>query len=171
MKQSTLKPAPSRETPIGQPDPIPANCLDTTKRIVRIVRPPRSANQPVSLDIQVLKKTVSIGIQVGSPTLPPRQVIASVVTPAPEPPLRSYWTHKVNLPFPPGAAGSAQQIQQSHWNQHQYYSPQFMQPVQQYPLVQVPFQQPNYLPQPFVSRRQRRNADKRQKYSERKQQH
>lgn len=169
LRQSTLKPAPSCKIPNATPDPIPTNCLDNTKRIVRVVKPANSANQTVSLDIKVVPKTVSIGIQVGtpSPDLARHQPRAVVVAPGPEPPLRSYWTHKVNLPYPPAAA-TTEVPPQYQWTQ-QYYAPQFMPTVPQFPFAQAPYQQQIHgYQQPTFSRRQRRNADKRQKYLNRK---
>lgn len=102
-----------------------------------------------------------------------------------EPPLKSYWTHKVNLPYPPATTNqpqshaqqfAQQQFAQQQLAQQQVAQQQFM-PQQQLAFYPAPFMQP--FPQPFVqtpyqqgpilSRRQRRNVDKRQKYIQRHQ--
>lgn len=116
-------------------------------------------------------KTVSIGIQVGPPL---KKRPPSIVVPAQEPPLRAYWTHKINLPFPPdGTCQQQQNIQQ-----------QFVQPVNAYNYQpysqfqqqqQPPYSYTQFIPQSFIqqplqptiTRRQRRNFISKQKYIQR----
>lgn len=183
LKKSTLKPATSKPRQELIPDPIPVNSIDTTKRIVRVVK---NHHNTSTLGVSVVPKTVSIGIQVGSPCAElSRKKIAPVVVPNPEPPLTGFWTHKVNLPYPPQNPIQHHQppIHHQHQPVHQqpihhqtfhhqiqpqfYHQPYEQQPVYQYPqvIVQPPPQVVQYQPhQPFMSRRQRRNNDKRQKY-------
>lgn len=176
LRQSTLKPVAVEPKPIREPDPILVNSVDTTKRIVRVVNRPL---QTPTLDIEVVPKTRSIGVQVCTPSLEidNRQGVAPIVAPAPEPPHKSYWTHKVNLPYPPVqepqmVVNATYMQQQSppvqYLQQHPYYQPlpytlqPFIQEVG--PFTPVPF---GYQPQP--SRRQKRNFNKSQKYLQRKQ--
>lgn len=163
LRRSTLKPVASKVARIQKPDPVPANCVDTTKRIVRIVHsPPR----PATLGITLVPQTRSIGVQVGTPSV---QLQVKPIAPPAEPPLRSYWTHHVNLPYPPSHVAQQQsmvnvpQQHAAHYYQPAYvpsYSPSYAQPqVNQH----VTYQQP--------SRRQRRNVIKKQKYMQRHQYH
>lgn len=98
LRKSTLKPSINEPKPLQTPDPIPPGSTDTTKRIVRIVKKPLPSPSP--------PKTVNIGVQVGSPF----KKKPSIVAPAPLPPLQAYWTHKVNLPYPPNGAQFANEL-------------------------------------------------------------
>lgn len=173
LRKSTLKPAVDKPVPIREPDPILPNCTDTTKRIVRIVQ--RQHTSASTLDVTVVPKTKSIGIQVGtpSPELNKRQVVPPIVLPAQEPPLKSYWTHRVNLPYPPAQAHEVQPMLNGQYLQQP-------QPYQYYQQPYVPFAQPQYIQagpsnQPLIghqfqpNRRQRRNFIKHQKYLQRNQ--
>lgn len=115
LQQSTLKPAPS-VVEIREPDPIPPNSVSNIKQIVRIVKNPPPTGKSISIGTQARPKSVSIGIQVGEPSKELRKPsIPSIVAPGPEPPLRAYWTHKVNLPYPPHqVAPIAHQENQQH---------------------------------------------------------
>lgn len=168
LRQSTLKPAVVTPKPVQEPDPIPANCTDTTKRITRIVRQP---NQPPILSVTVVPKTKSIGVQVGSPSreLTKQNVVAPVVLSAPEPPLKSYWTHRINLPYPPAQSHGQQPVISGQYmqqpQQYQYYQQQYAPPL---PFTQPQFIQTGPFNQPQPSRRQKRNFTKHQKYLQRK---
>lgn len=176
LRQSTLKPAISAQKTIREPDPEPANSTSTVKRVVRIVHRP---HEPNTLDVTVVPKTRSIGIQVGLPSreLDKRRDILPVVAPQQEPPLKSYWTHRVNLPYPPTqtherqAILSGQHVQQPQ--QYQYYQQQYV-PTLPFPQQQQQFMQAGPFMQPVVqhqlppTRRQKRNFIKHQKYLQRK---
>ncbi|XP_055308905.1 uncharacterized protein LOC129572830, partial [Sitodiplosis mosellana] len=136
LRQSTLKPSPSEQPSLPKPDNIPANSIDTVKRVVRII-----ANTPTKES----PKKVSIGIQVGPPF---KRQPPPVVVPSEEPPLRSYWTHKVNLPYPPAQAPvhQPQLIQQPIHFHHQpthfqppvhYHQPEHY--YQEQPPIQYPY--------------------------------
>lgn len=181
LRLSTAKPAATVQEAPEEPEPVPSNCTSNTRRIVRIVKRPFTVEGTETLGIQVSPKTVSIGIQVGTPSRELQKIERpSCEAPFIEPPLRSYWTHKVNLPYPPATTSqhqsnaqqfAQQQLAQQQLAQQQYmpqqqlafYPAPFMQPFQQ-PFVQTPYQQG-----PILSRRQRRNVDKRQKYIQRHQ--
>lgn len=186
LRLSTLKPKQDSNISTPKPDPISPNSINTTKRIVRIVDREKGGR---SLDIQLERpKFVSIGVQVGSPSPQFASRAPKPFAPAPKPlpPLRSYWTHKVNLPYPP-----EQNSQQIHsqplsvpqpFQQQQFVPPsnqfgppqyfttqvapqQYQQPTYEAvyePVYQVPFYQ-----RPALSRKQRRNANKREKYIQR----
>lgn len=175
LRQSTLKPASSAPKVVLEPDPEPINCTPTTKRIVRVVHRPREHS---TLDVTVVPESKSIGIQVGSPSreLDKRRGVPPVVTPQQEPPLRSYWTHRVNLPYPPSqpnelqATLNGQYIQQPQ--QYQSYVPtvsavqQHQQFMQGGPFMPAFIQAPSLIQAP-PTRRQKRNFRKHQKYLQR----
>lgn len=157
------------------------NMLVKKWAIVRIVNRPLKST---TLDVTVVPRTKSIGIQVGSPSpeLDKRHGIAPVVTPAADPPLKSYWTHRVNLPYPPaytpehqsavGVPYMPQQQQQYQYNQPTYV-PTFQPPTFQ-PFVPNFGRAVSFVSAPFghseqPNRRQRRNFVKHQKYLQRKQ--
>lgn len=192
LKLSTLKPTNTASVRKQEPDPIPVNCIDTTKRIVRIIK---SSGGPTSLDVEVRPKTVSIGIQVGkpSPQLARKQPTVFAPAPKPLPPLRSYWTHKINLPYPPDQSPNQLQVNQApdaqgnqfmqssvvHPQQvsqipiqqanHFMPQPQYFLPYE--PVYQPPVQAPTYrapfYQRPSLSRKQRRNNIKRERYLQR----
>lgn len=174
LQKSTRKPAVSKPKTIRKPDPVPANSTDTTKRIVRVVH---QLPKQTTLNVTVVPKTNSIGVQVGSPT--PGLGIKPIVVPAPEPPLKSYWTHHINLPYPPTQtqevqpAFSGQYVQQQQQRQPQYhyyqqsYAPSLPYTQQQFGQA-VPFNQP-FVEQHPPTRRQKRNYIKHQKYLQRRQ--
>lgn len=183
---STIKrPAPIHSKPILEPEPLPSNCITNTRRIVRIVRSPHVAEGTESLGIQVKPATRSIGVQV--PEIVTRPEPAFCAPPPTEPPLKSYWTHKVNLPFPPNQNQTYTQPNSTHQpyaqpSIHYPFVPQFGNQQQIYhapPTFVVP--QIAYQNQPFETqpvfqpvivrpqnRRERRNASKHQKYLQRK---
>lgn len=165
LRLSTKKPAASQPQLAHKPDPVPANGIDTTKRIVRVVHRPQNSS---TLDVTVVPQTRSIGVQVGTPA--PELGIKPIVVPAPEPPLKSYWTQQVNLPNPPQAIQpmvSGQLMQQKQQYHQQAYTPS------------VPYAQPHFGQAVayhqalgaggYLTRRQKRNFIKRQKYLQRHQ--
>lgn len=186
LQQSTLKPPPAERQPAAVSDEIPPNHIDTTKRIVRIVNKERMP----TIDVTVVPTTKSIGVQVGtpSPELNKRRMIPPVVAPSPEPPLNGFWTHRVNLPYPPAVPANANQpiFQQpqpyqplvpTHTQQPIFQQPQLqyfqsafmpmppaMPMMQQQPLMQAT----PLMYQPPPTRRQKRNFNKSQKYLQRK---
>lgn len=184
LRQSTLKPQVEAETAIAQPDPIPRGAVDSVKRIVRIVR-----NSPPVVDPPP-KKFVSVGVQVGTPSRQLYKPHLATEKPAfVEPPLKGYWTHHVNLPYPPANQQPAPSYAppQSYAQQFVPYQPQQPQyvpvepqyatfgqpppPQQVYysaPVVQQSVNQGPYQPGPGYTRKQRRNFSKHQRYIERK---
>ncbi|XP_055304544.1 uncharacterized protein LOC129569580 [Sitodiplosis mosellana] len=138
LRQSTLKPSPSEKPSLPKPDNIPINGIDTVKRVIRIV-----ANTPAKES----PKEVSIGIQVGPPF---KRQPPPVVVPSGEPPLRSYWTHKVNLPYPPAQAPvhQPQLIQQPI---HFLHQPTHFQPPIHYPQPEHYYQEQLPILYPYPS--------------------
>lgn len=163
LRQSTLKPAAVEPPAQRQPDPLPSNSVDTVKRVVRFAGRGRETS---FINVNPLgstePKTVSIGIQVGTPSTEIGQrYVPAVVTPAPEPPLRSYWTHKVNLPYPPAQS-------QAHYVQYAVPSTQLANiSAPFYQQQALGYQHHTQLPQ-IYTRRNRRNLKKNQKYKQRK---
>lgn len=177
LRLSTLKPRRNPPEQVIGVDPIPEGSVDATKRIVRIVKRP---SKPTSLNIELPQTTKEVGIQFGIPLgeyLKRKRESAPPPSANQEPPLQGYWTHKVNLPYPP--------------QQQQHNQPQFaIAPTPPQPFVQQPQQaftqapdgnwiacaQPQvvYLPQQsyqtgsFANRRQRRNFFKSQKQHQRR---
>lgn len=167
LRLSTKKPVTAKPQVLRKPDPVPANSADTTKRIVRVVhRPPSSS----TLDVSIVPKTRSIGVQVGAPA--PELSIRPIVVQAPEPPLRSYWTHRINLPYPPQAV---QPTVSGQYFQPQQQQQQVLVPHFQYSEQALPYIQPQAGRAAFhqlsgqPTRRQRRNFLKHQKYLQRRQ--
>lgn len=179
LQLSTQKPKPAESAPIGKPDEIPKNSIDTTKRIVRIAHD----SHGTSLNVCVKPKTASIGIQVGSPFKKSRPPL---VLPSPEPPLRGYWTHKVNLPFPPNQQPAHHQPQPYQQPAAQQQPTVYQQPFPYQsnasyhgnypymaPMIICPPRQPQSYAYPVnqpiseFTRKNRRNYVKRQKYLER----
>lgn len=247
LRQSTLKPSETPALSVEVPDPLPPNSTDTTRRIVRIVKPnerpavktpivipacsianittltaqpavssaktitlqtpisaksvttsrivrivqPTGKKGPVSLGIQVKPKTVSIGIQVGEPSPELSRERLPNATTFIEPPLKAYWTHKINLPYPPSTIPKlqpqlpSQQVYQpapgGYWveSQPQWYPGQFMPGPPSNFITQPPVYQPLVYQQqiprtpshpPAFNRKQRRNNVKRQKFADRQHQ-
>lgn len=183
MHKSTHKPKRNKLSPID----IPENSINTIKRVVRIVQQPSRDGKLVSIGTQTQttqKKSVSVGIQVGESAFAFHTSSNQYI----EPPLRSYWTHKVNLPYPQFAnlpiALQQQQQQYIHTNiaQPPYTLPQVNPYQHMYPTYQPPTYQPPTYVQPPVSnnfqaniqppvhfnRKNRRNYVKKQKYMQRK---
>lgn len=186
LHQSTLKPTEPAVATVASPDPIPNNCVPNTKRIVRIVKNQTPSGKSVSCGIQAKPKSVSIGVQVNEVCFiqPKVNFVApatspSTIAPIIEQPLRSYWTHKVNLPYPPEQLPIVQnRVNQLH--KQQRFELQQLQQQHQY---QLSLQQQNYeqqistaytvspshgQPGPSINpRRMRRNFVKSQKHKER----
>lgn len=171
---STRKPKARPAITVKEVDAEPKNCTDTTKRIVRIVQRPQ---RPPTLDIEVRTATREFGVQVGIPLHEyikrQRSNNPSASAPPVEVPLQGYWTHKVNLPYPPDQFASAPPQFVVPQQQQQFAQP-FVQPFQQQQFVQpygqAQFQQaPFAQPQQPLSRQQKRNFVKHQKYMQRKQ--
>lgn len=186
LRLSTLKPKAGAPPKVLEVDPIPERSTDTTKRIVRIVKRP---SHPTSLDIEVQSQTTrEIGVQFGIPLgeylRRKRESAPPVVAPGPDAPLQGFWTHKVNLPYPPqgGDFGGPQfvipQQQQAQQQQQAFY--QTAAPQQQFQQQQQAFYQPapynqvvylppkNYSSGQFMNRRQRRNYQKSQRQQQRR---
>lgn len=178
LRKSTLRPEPS-VTETHEPDPIPPNSVSNVKRIVRIVKRPVETQTSNTIGTQTIApvkpKTVSIGIQVGGANNDLLEK-TSFLSAGPEPPLRSYWTHKVNLPYPPGHYNSVQAplAHFANGQQHQQYQ-QFVQPQYQVPIHQGHGSAHNYNQlqpccshqQAGITRRNRRNFVKSQKHQQR----
>lgn len=177
LRLSTLKPPVSDPLPTATVDQISEGSVDTVKRIVRIVNRP---SQPVSLDIEVQRAKKNIGTQVGLSLgeflKRKRESVPPIVTAGPEVPLQGFWTHRVNLPYPPQGEITApqfvvqpqQQLQQQLQQQQVYYAQQqayYQQPPQNQ-VVYLP--QKNYSSGQFMNRRQRRNYNKSQKHQQRR---
>lgn len=165
LRQSTLKPSHRETKALLEPDPIPPNSIDNTKRIVRIVAPHKQPIKP---------KTVSIGIQTNLIGSPLKKSIPPVVSPAPEPPLRSYWTHKINLPYPPSPQYGNQNTQQQQVFHHIPQQPLAFYPAHPQPAyqhfpyqLQEPVAPVHFYQQPVLTRKQRRNHISREKYIKR----
>lgn len=183
LKLSTKKPKIVAPPSTPQIDLEPPNSVTNIKRVARL------AKQPT---IEAVSTTRDFGTQFGVPLgefLKRRK--QSVAKPTGEPPLQGFWTHKINLPYPPQQQQvHQQQVQQQHPQQLVQFAqqPQFMQTTggslvqvgQQPQFVQtangnfVQIIPPNCAPQKNyqsigqANRHKRRNYIKRQKYQQRK---
>lgn len=179
---SSAKPAVAIAKTSIEPTSISATSV-ITDRIVSVIKP-AGERGAASLGIRVKPKQTSRGIQVGRPSPELNQERAANATTFIEPPLKGYWTHKINLPYPPSTIPQlpAQQIYQpppvGYWveGQPQWYPPQFAQPPPSNFIAQQPVYQPQVYQQqgpltpshpPAFNRKQRRNNVKRQKFTDR----
>lgn len=166
LQLSTHKPTTAQAKINQEPDPLPSTFTDNTRRIVRVVKLPPKSGGVTSLGIQVVPRTVEIGIQVG--------------TPSPEV-AKDYRYH-----FHAVQQQLAHQQHLAHQQQQQLVQQQQLIQQQQQQLSQKQQQwaqwQPNrpaVLERPYVipyiaptapapsNRRQRRNAIAREKYIQR----
>lgn len=136
LHKSICKPTIQTSFNVLVPDSIPVNSINTVKRVVRVQEhSKRGLLKEIGIQANLDKpKTVSIGIQVGSPSLqlqrdrPIPQIVVD------RPPVKSYWTHPVQYNNSHTiTSGALQQQQQS-----------------QQPFIQVPYQVPYHIQQPFV---------------------
>lgn len=147
LQLSTKKPVDKTPAPTPQVEIEPPNSVTNVKRIVRVVH---RSKQPTNLDIVEIRTTREFGTQFGVPLgefLKRRSAHAkhsqqSVVKTTEEPPLQGYWTHKVNLPYPPESNGQYMQQQQVQQQQQQQLQQQPAQVVQFTPQQQI---QPQFI--------------------------
>lgn len=194
LKLTTKKPRAVSPPPAPEVDIEPPNSISNVKRVVK--RP----KEPTDLNIQaqptIKPATCEVGTQIGLPLgeflKRQNQLINTKATE--EPPLQGYWTHKVNLPYPPESAGG-QFVQPQFVQQQQQQAASQLAPQQQVALQhQVALQQQQFVPQQqflqtidgnfvqvvpsnalpkayqthFVNRQQRRNHRKRTRYVNRR---
>lgn len=143
LQLSTKKPpVKSTRTVIKQPDPIPRNSTTIMKAKPRIARrgrslkPKKSCSKPAPIE-----KTVAT-----------RRRIPPIVVPGREPPLQGFWTHKINLPYPPShqqqqlvGAGTVFPQPALPYMPYMPTVQPYMQPVQPYMQPVQPYMQP-YVP-------------------------
>lgn len=131
LRLSTLKPKPVGAQAIQEPDEIPPNSLSIVKRVVRLQLPPPEKGTAKSIQTQtpalIKPQTASIGIQVGESAFG-RPTKSEQYN---ELPLKSFYTHKINLPFPP-AQNYNQQQQVSQSILRAYSEQQQQQQIQQH---------------------------------------